>query len=161
MGMRRRALLGAGTFAILPALGAAQAPGRPILSVTGRIAGQARHFDLPALEALGRTDLSTRTSWTGTAMQHFAGVPLSRLLAEVGANGSLLRAAALNDYAVDVPVEDAARGAFLATRQDGEPLRVRDRGPVWLIYPWSERPELDVATFRERSIWQLRRIDVR
>lgn len=162
--MRRRALILTLPFAALaatPRRGAAQAGGRTVLSVSGRIAGATRHFDLAALEALGRTDLATRTSWTGTAMQHFSGVPLARLLAEVGAEGGMLRAVALNDYAVDVPVQDATRGAFLATRAEGEPLRVRDRGPVWLVYPWTQHPELDVPTFRERSIWQLRRIEVR
>lgn len=167
--MHRRSAL---TFAIttaltLPVLAAspATAQGRVVLSVTGRQrdGAPARHdFDLPMLEALGLETLSTRTTWTGTAEQTFAGVRLARVIGALGLDGTAIRATALNDYAVDVPMEDVTRhGAFLATRQDGVPLRVRDRGPIWLIYPWSDRPELDIATFRERAIWQLRRLDLR
>jgi hypothetical protein len=163
--MRRRGLVACSLFALFarPSPGQTQAAGgRPVLRVTGRLAGNERSFDLAALEALGSTELQTRTSWTGTAMQRFSGVPLARVLEAVEASGSELRATALNDYAITLPVEDATRhGAFLATRLEGEPLRVRDRGPVWLIYPWTQRPELDIPLYRERSIWQLRSIDVR
>ncbi|WP_372622779.1 molybdopterin-dependent oxidoreductase [Falsiroseomonas sp.] len=147
-----------------PAL--AQAPGgREVLRVTGRLAepyraGGAR-FDLAALEALGRRELRTRTAWTGPQPQRFAGVPLARVMEAVGAEGPQLRGVALNDYAIRAPLAELLRdGAFLATRQDDEPLRIRDRGPVWMIFPWSQRPELDVATIRERAIWQLRRLEV-
>jgi hypothetical protein len=39
-------------------------------------------------------------------------------------------------------------------------MRIRDRGPVWLLYPWTERPELDTPEFRERAIWQLAQIEI-
>ncbi|MGX9963562.1 molybdopterin-dependent oxidoreductase [Roseomonas sp. F4] len=160
--MRRR------TLTLLPFLGAlagpvlAQAPsGRVILSVSGRISGATRDFDLAGLEALGTESLTTRSPWTGTEILRFTGVPLAVLLRAVGAQGDLLRATALNDYSVNVPRADADRhGAFLATRQDGVPIRIRDRGPIWLVYPWTDRPELDIAIFRDRAIWQLRHIDV-
>jgi hypothetical protein len=158
--MRRRSLLLLPLLAALP-VQAQPRPGRIILRVTGRIADAERSFDLPALEALGLEVLRTRTAWTGPETLHFSGVPLDRLLRAVGAQGDRLRATALNDYAVNVPREDADRnGAFLATRQDGAPLRVRDRGPIWLIYPWSDRADLDLAVYRDRAIWQLRQIDV-
>jgi hypothetical protein len=142
----------------------AAAQERAVLRVTwllGRAPGREAVFDLAGLEALGTAPLVTRTAWTGSAPASFSGVPLARLLEAVGAEGDTLRAVALNDYAVTLPREDATRhGAFLATRQDGVPIRIRDRGPIWLLYPWSERPELDTPVYRERAIWQLRQIDV-
>ena len=157
--MRRRSLVILPLLAALPVQ--AQQRGRIILRVTGRITGVERSFDLAELEALGLESLRTRTAWTGPETLHFSGVPLLRVLQAVGAQGDRLRATALNDYAVNLPREDAERnGAFLATRQDGAPLRVRDRGPIWLIYPWSDRPDLDLAVYRDRAIWQLRQIDV-
>jgi hypothetical protein len=39
-------------------------------------------------------------------------------------------------------------------------MRVREKGPIWLIYPWSARPELKTAVFNNRAIWQLRRLEV-
>ncbi|WP_439596141.1 molybdopterin-dependent oxidoreductase [Falsiroseomonas sp.] len=168
--MRRRRL------AILPLVGAlagfaaqaqpgggaaSPAQGRIILRVSGRIAGGTRDFDLAGLEALGLQDLHTETRWTGSEVRRFSGVPLARLLQAVSAQGETLRAQALNDYAVTLPRQDADRnGALLATRQDGAPLRIRDRGPIWLIYPWTDRPELDLPIYRDRAIWQVRSIDV-
>lgn len=140
-------------------------PAREILVVTGRVApprlGSGVRFDLAALEALGVETLETRTPWTGSEPRRFQGVPLARLLAAVGAEGARLRAVALNDYAITADIAElVAAGGFLATRQDGQPLRIRDRGPIWLIFPWSARPDLDTPTLRERSIWQIRRIEI-
>jgi len=169
MFMRRRAVLltsgllagaarGADARAGMPA-----PPARPVLSVGGRVAvpaGAGWHFTLEELEALGTEALDTTTPWT-QGIQHFSGVPLRRLLEAVRASGTTLRMMALNDYAMRVPVEDALlHGALLATRQDGRPMRVRDRGPVWLLYPWSARPALNRNIYHMRAVWQLRRIEV-
>lgn len=161
--MLRRGLILLPALAAAPPVLAGTAPAprtRPILQVGGRIGmGEGTQFDLAGLEALGRADLVTRTAWTGNAPRRFAGIPLARLLDHVGAQGQVLRAVALNDYAITAPVAELRQhGAFLATREEDEPLRIRDRGPVWMIFPWSQRPELDVALVRERSIWQLRAI---
>ena len=51
-------------------------------------------------------------------------------------------------------------GAFLATRIDGQPMRVKDKGPIWIVYPWSGNPALDTPPFHARSIWQLRSLRV-
>ncbi|NKE44195.1 molybdopterin-dependent oxidoreductase [Roseomonas frigidaquae] len=161
--MRRRTLA---ALPLLAALAGERAlaqprPPRHILRVSGRIEGAERAFSLAELEALGMQDIATRTTWTGPDVLRFSGVPLASLLRACGASGTTLRIHALNDYAVNVPVEDATEnGALLATRQGGMPLRIRDRGPIWLIYPWTERPELDAPVFRDRAIWQIRQIDV-
>ncbi|WP_237213407.1 molybdopterin-dependent oxidoreductase [Falsiroseomonas oryziterrae] len=160
--MQRRSLLAATAAGLsLPAPRPAAADERIVLSVTGAVA-RAAEFTLAGLEALGQVELRTRTAWTGPALRHFAGVPLARLLDQVGARGTVLHAVALNDYAISAPIPELLRHeAFLAMREDGAPMRIRDRGPVWLIFPWSQRPELDVPTVRERAIWQLRRIEIR
>jgi hypothetical protein len=141
------------------------APAREILTVTGRIAPAHRasgaRFELRTFEALGLEQLETRTPWTGTDVRRFEGIRLATLLGAVGAEGAQLRAIALNDYAVTAGIPElTAAGGFLATRQDGQALRIRDRGPIWLLFPWSARPELDTSVHRERSIWQIRRIEI-
>jgi hypothetical protein len=161
--MLRRGLVALPLLSALPIRQPA-AHSRPVLRITGTldgVPGREAVFDLARLEAIGTARLVTRTAWTGAEPRHFSGVTLARLLAAVGAQGDRLRAVALNDYAVTLPWEDAVRhGAFLATRLDGVPLRIRDRGPVWLLYPWTERPELDTPEFRERAIWQLAQIEI-
>jgi hypothetical protein len=152
MAIARRSLL---TALSLPV--AARADDDPVLEVRGSIAPPVpRRLTLSQLEAIGRVELVTRTPWT-VGLQRFSGLPLDRLLEAVGAQGQSLRAVALNDYAVTMPVAEAVdAGAFLATHQDGAPMPVRLRGPVWIIFPWSQRADLDTATNRQRSIWQVR-----
>ncbi len=138
---------------------------RTILTVTGDItAGGADHtvtFTLAGLEKLGTTDLVTKTPFT-PAPVHFTGVLLRTVLQAVGAKGTSLHAVALNDYAIDLPVVDAKDyEVLLATRIDGEPMRVREKGPLWIIYPWSQHAELAGPVYESRSIWQLRSLDVR
>jgi hypothetical protein len=139
--------------------------GRPILEVSGAIGrtnapGRAL-FDLAAIEALGLRELTTRTPWT-EGEQRFSGVDPRALLAAVEARGEELEASALDGYRVVVPIADLERfPMLLATRRDGRPMPVRERGPLWLVYPWSTHPETVEQPYRGRAIWQLRSIVVR
>ncbi|WP_170979216.1 oxidoreductase [Roseomonas sp. HF4] len=155
MTFARRAVLAA---IALP--GGAHAAGEPVLEVAGAVASPAPHrLARSAVEALGQKNLVTITTWT-RGPQHFAGVPLERLLGAVGARGRVLRAVALNDYAVTMPLREALDAEpFVATRQDGNPMPVRSRGPFWIVFPWSCRPDLDTARVRQWSVWQLARIE--
>jgi hypothetical protein len=150
---------------------AAEAAPPPLLVVSGLIGpaeGAAggnppppRPFSLQALEALGTVELTTTTPWT-KGPQTFTGVPLQRLLEAVGARGTLLRLSAINDFHAELPVSDARDyGVLLATRQAGRPMRIRDFGPIWIVYPWSDRPDIDRPGYHRRSVWQLARIEVR
>ena len=83
------------------------------------------------------------------------------LLDAVGAQGQTLQMVALNDYAVNVPVSDAREfGPLLATHIDGKVLGVRDKGPLFLIYPFDAKPETRADQYYGRSIWQITRITV-
>lgn len=139
--------------------------GRPVLEISGAIArtnapGKAV-FDLPLLESLGTSELVTTTPWT-QGEQRFSGIDPRALLAAVDARGSELEATALDGYRVVIPIADLERfPMLLATRRDGRPMPVRERGPLWLVYPWSTHPETAEQPYRGRAIWQLRTIVVR
>ena len=45
-------------------------------------------------------------------------------------------------------------------RADGQDIGIRDRGPLWLIYPWSQHETLQRELYYSRSIWQIREIIV-
>lgn len=88
-------------------------------------------------------------------------MPLATLLKAVGADGAMLRASAINDYAVEIPVEDAVEGGpIVAYLLNGEPMSVRDKGPLWIVYPFDSAPEYQTEQVYSRSIWQLDRIEV-
>ena len=137
---------------------------RVILIVSGQIQeanneGRAE-FDRAMLEQLGVEKLSTRTPWTDGERQ-FVGVPFARLLDSVGATGSSVRAVAANDYSVDIPFASLRNAdAFLAMSMDGKRLRLRNKGPLWIVFPWSQRPELDHAEMHGYAVWQLQSLHV-
>ena len=139
--------------------------GPVILSVTGKVSGgnapDGAHFDLALLEKLPRQTFSTKTPWFAQP-RRFTGVLLRDLLAAVGSGPAKLGAVALNDYRVEIPEEDVARGgAMLAYLIDDKPMSVREKGPLVIIYPFDDRPELRSAVHYSRAIWQLRSLDIR
>jgi hypothetical protein len=134
------------------------------LTVTGALANANAsgriEFDLRGLEGLGPSKLTTWTPWTDGAVE-FEGVLARRLMEAVGARGSEVEARALNDYKDVIPIEDFHRyDVLLATRMNGQLMRVRDKGPIWIVYPWSSHPELDDFATREKSVWQLSALHV-
>jgi hypothetical protein len=138
--------------------------GQVILTVRGRITatniGAEARFDRALLLARGSDELRTTTPFTD-GESTYSGVLVSRLLELVGALGTQLQCRALNDYAVTIPVAEVRDyPVLLALNRDGRPLSVRERGPMWIIYPWSQYPELDDRIHRQRSIWQLMTIEV-
>jgi hypothetical protein len=146
----------------------AQALDRPngpvVLTVTGRVrnpnAGDRAEFDMAMLERLPQHSFVTRTPWFGSARK-FTGPMLRDVLAACGAQGSNLRAVALNDYRVDLPFEDTQRHPVLLARLlDDVPMAVRDKGPLFIIYPFDSSAELRSTVYYSRSAWQLKTIDV-
>lgn len=144
---------------------ALDAPAGPVvLSIGGRIrhrnAGDRAVFDMAMLAALPQTTITTRTPWFPQP-RRFTGPLLRDLLALVGASGTTIRLSALNDYRVDMPFEDALRHDVVVARLlDGQPMAVRDKGPLFVIYPFDDNPELRGAVYYSRSAWQLRTIEI-
>jgi hypothetical protein len=138
--------------------------GPVILVVSGKLGntnvGDEAHFDRAMLKALPQHETLTHTPWHDGQVR-FEG-PLGReLLKAVGAQGTSMRITALNDYAVDVPVEDfMTYDVLLAMSADGRALRVRDQGPIFIIYPFDEKPELRNDNIVYRSVWQVKYIDL-
>ena len=142
----------------------AKPTGPVVLRVTGKIkntnADGAAEFDIAMLEALAGRQASMETPWTQGSVT-FEG-PLGRALLEmVGADGSTLKVSAINDYSAEVPAEDLlGHDTILATRLDGKPMSVRDKGPLFLIYPFDKEPSLYNEKYFSRSVWQLNRLTV-
>lgn len=149
------------------AAGAADLPapvGPVVLEVRGKIgrtnAPGAARFDLDMLRGLGVVTVTTATPWTD-GQTSFEAVSGRALLEAVAATGSRLVAQAINDYRVEIPAEDLRdKGAILAFAMNGKRLTARDKGPLWLLYPFDDRPDLRAATYYSRSVWQLKAIEV-
>lgn len=148
-----------------------QPTGPVILTVTGAIErGNARdaqgrivaHFDQAMLEALGQSGFTTSTPWHKGVVR-FDGVPGKAVMEAVMAKRSgIAQAVALNDYASSVPVEDFLQHKLLlALKLNGAYMTVRDKGPLFIVYPYDSDAALRQETYYTRSVWQLRRLDIR
>lgn len=134
--------------------------GDVLLTITrGSNDSQTIELDLEGLEALGLTTIETSTIWT-EGMQVFEGVELATLAKALGVSSGSISAVALNDYTVEIPVSDAIEGGpILAVKRNSVPMSVRDKGPVWVIYPYDSSAKYRTEVIYSRSIWQLARIE--
>ncbi len=135
-----------------------------ILEVSGKIAvmneGSKATFDRAMLMTLPQREIRTTTAWTD-GVQIFQGPLIRDVLKFVQADGSNLRAIALNDYAITIPTSDFEKyDAILALLMNGEEMSVREKGPIWIVYPRDQHNELQSAEYNEKWIWQLNRIVV-
>lgn len=141
-----------------------QASGDVVLTISGAIentnAGETVALDMAALEALPHETITTTTPWTNGKTE-FEGVKLSDLMSWVGAHGVTLSAIALNDYQVSLPIMDEnGLDPIVAYKVDGKHISVREKGPLWVIYPFDQQSVAQSETYYSRSIWQLVKIVV-
>ena len=125
-------------------------------------AGDARvvHLDKAMLHALPSAGFSTSTIWT-EGVQHFRGVRLLTLVKCLGIEDGILTLTAKNEYLIEIPVRDLRPdGALVAYERNGRPMGTRDKGPLWLVYPYDENPVFRTESIYMQSIWQLDRIEV-
>jgi hypothetical protein len=154
-------------FAARPATaeGLAAPAGPVILTISGKIGifnvGQTAQFDRPMIEALGMTSFRTKTPWYDNPVL-FEGVRMDTVMKTVGAMGDTVTATALNDYTTELPISDFARyGTLLAVKRDGAYMPVRDKGPLWIVYPYDSDPVLGRPPFTSRSAWQVRQLVIK
>lgn len=137
--------------------------GPVLLTLSGKIeqtnVGHEAQFDRQMLEALGHASFTTGHSLSNKP-QLFEGVPLRAVLDRVGVSGTTMLASALNRYRVSIPLEDLKYDPLIAMRADGQELKLRDKGPLWIVYPRDSHSALQTQTFDSRWIWQLNKLDV-
>jgi hypothetical protein len=149
------------TFA--PAAALEPPTGKVVLTISGNVgqanAGRKADFDMVMLGRLPQHSFTTMTPWFSQPRK-FSGPLLRDVLAAAGVRSRKLRAVALNDYKVDIPVEDAARfDVIVATLMDDRPMSVREKGPLFIVYPFDSHPELRSEKYFSRSAWQLRTLE--
>jgi hypothetical protein len=119
-----------------------------------------KQFNLAMLEALPQQTFTTMTPWDKSPIK-FTGPLLRDVLGAAKASGKTIKAAALNDYATVIPVDDAYKfDVIVAHRMNGELIPVRTKGPLFIVYPYDTKPELRASTYYERSAWQLKSLSI-
>jgi len=121
---------------------------------------EAFSFTLDEIAALPQATIVTDTEFTD-GMVEYRG-PLVQDVLQFLAMDELetVRFMAANDYFVDIPTSDFRKyNAILAMEADGVPLSRRTKGPLWLMYPIADFPELRDRVYNNRLIWQVVKIE--
>jgi hypothetical protein len=162
---RRTVLLGLAAVALSPAARALETPsGAVVLTVSGKLVkpnqGDRALFDMAMIERLPQASFTSQTPWY-VQPRKFTGPLLRDVLSAAGAQGTTVRALALNDYRVDIPMGDAMQHDVIVARLlDDKPMAVRDKGPLFIVYPFDSKPELRNAVYYSRSAWQLKALEI-
>lgn len=126
-----------------------------ILSLSGAIAEREVALSHADILELPQHKIVTTTSVTDGS-QTFEGFLIRDLLNAHEAEGEIVVARARNDYLIEIPISDFDRYDVIgALTMDGVPLSPRDKGPVWIIYPRDDHPELQDIRYDMRWVWQL------
>jgi len=142
----------------LPRLAVAQGVA---LTVINSVNGSEVTLSDEELMAVPHATINTENEFVD-GMTAFTG-PLGRdVLALVGEGGSTVVLTAVNDYAVEVPIEDFINyEVVFAISADGERFSRRNKGPVWVVYPMSDFAELQDPVYNARLIWQLVKVEIK
>ena len=107
-------------------------------------------FDRAMLEGLGTVALRIEHAGWGGPMT-VSGPRLADVLKMVGCSGGPPATLALDGFSTEISREDLdAHDWVVATRAEGRPLGLGERGPLWLVFdPPGERP----ATDEEADQW--------
>lgn len=129
-----------------------------VLSVHGNIEGKKNdiiELDLLSLTQLESTTITTNQPWTDEPKE-YTGVRVSTLLNHIGATSSEFEALASNEYKFVLSGIDFEKYPIIvAYKIDGEFLETRKLGPLLIIFPFDDYPELLTESNKAASVWQL------
>jgi len=156
-----RKLCAAATLSIAVATQAqSTSPTGPVILTVIDSQGAEIALDLEMIEGLDQIVTVTETPWYDGA-QEFSGPLISDLMAHLDLSGNELSFIAVNDYAASMPWSDIETyQVILATRHGGKEMSVRDKGPLFVIYPFDAHPELRNEVIFSRSVWQVKAVKV-
>jgi hypothetical protein len=138
--------------------------GPVVLTISGKVAqpnsGQQAVFDMKMLERLPQKSFTTQTPWYPQPVS-FTGPLLRDVLAAAGARGTKITAVALNDYKTEIPFDDVTRHEVIVARlMNDRPMPVREKGPLFIMFPFDTKAELRSETYYNRAAWQLNALRV-
>ena len=136
-----------------------------ILTVNGKVGtaneGSAIVMDRPTIEQVGLVEYSVQDPFADRQIL-YRGVLMRDLLDlwQIAEGVKTVRLTALNDYQIDIPLEEFYTYPVLfAMQADGVYMEPDYQGPAMLVFPVDDY-EFDAVTIRRRWIWQIKAIDL-
>lgn len=103
--------------------------------------------------------VETISTWTGTDIVSYQGVSLEDVLNAHNLQGKIIEISAENGYVSKIPRDMIQEfQPIIAFEADGKPLDFASRGPLSLIWPRSEYPELLGETIDGMWTWYVNEI---
>lgn len=142
----------------------------PILTLTGNVKGNGScGADAPCLvmdmefleKTLPQKQIVTTTAWHKDKVA-FSGPSLGSVVQSAGINpDATLLLTATNDYVFEAKASELIGfEGVIATRQNGKRLDIRDKGPLWLVFPRDKFQEVLMDQFYDSYwIWNLDRVE--
>lgn len=157
-------------WAMLPLVTSAQTPTNPVTvkvlkvfqsdgpsSAQSKLVGD---WDMAGLKALPQHSFTTHTPWFKQAVT-FTGPLVRDVLSNAKVKGVTLTAMALDEYKSKIPLSDVHTfDVILAHSINGEPLNPKNKGPLFIVYPYDSKKELQSVLYYQRSVWQLTTLTV-
>ena len=117
-------------------------------------------FDLASLKKLPQQSFTTHTPWFKDPMT-FTGPLIRDVLASAKLKGKTLSAVALDGYKAKLPFSDTEKfDVILAHSVNGEQMSAKYKRPLFIVYPYDSKKELQTVLYYQRSVWQLKALIV-
>jgi hypothetical protein len=117
-------------------------------------------FDLASLKKLPQQSFTTHTPWFKDPMT-FTGPLMRDVLASAKLKGKILSAVALDKYKAKLPFSDTEKfDVILAHSVNGEQMSAKYKAPLFIVYPYDSKKELQTVLYYQRSVWQLKALIV-
>jgi len=134
-----------------------------VLRIQGNIEGQKNdviELDLVSLTKLESTTFTTDQPWTSEPKE-YTGVRVDVLLDHIGAKTADFDALASNEYKFRLSEIDFEKYPIIvAYKINGEFVSTRDLGPLLIVFPFNDYPELRTERNKAASVWQLTELQI-
>ena len=138
-----------------PVLQVYQSSGQPTRST--RLASE---WDMSGLKALPQRSFTTHTPWYQQPVT-FTGPLVRDVLNASKVSGVTITAMALDEYKSRIPLSDVNKfDVILAHSINGEPMNPKNKGPLFIVYPFDSKKQLQSVLYYQRSVWQLKSLTV-
>ena len=129
-----------------------------ILTISDKSTASEVQLSEAMLAKMPQKSMILNTPWYPSA-QTFEGPLLRDVLKLANIKSGNITLKALNDYAISIPVSDALQYDVIVARLlNGKPMSVREKGPLFIVYPFNEHEALRKTDYYRRCSWQLRSI---
>jgi len=132
-----------------------------VLTFSGKVPGGAVTLTRDEIAKLPQRELTEQPTSFPQPMK-FKGPSLAEVLALAGATDSDITLSAADDYKVDITADDMKKyNPILAIEKDGVRMAPDDFGPFFVMWPFKEKPEIDIEAYQAKAIWSVVKIEVK